>query len=126
RLLSLLITHRRICRDQTSHRIGIFNFARGEGHGEGVYLCWRVASRTQVQKVGAANPATEPSCESPKVAAKTFRAPLKATLLDPVATCFNDLRKCEALHQGKFWRFPSLPTTKARAAGFSAEPALGG
>jgi hypothetical protein len=34
--------------------------------------------------------------------------PLKATLLDPVATCFNDLRKCEALHQGNILGFPIL------------------
>jgi hypothetical protein len=39
----------------------------------------------------------------PKVAAKNFLIPFKATLLDPVASCFNDFRK--ASHQGKFWGF---------------------
>jgi hypothetical protein len=34
--------------------------------------------------------------------------PLKATLLDPVATRFNDLRKREALHQGNILGFPIL------------------
>jgi hypothetical protein len=38
----------------------------------------------------------------PKVCHENFSSqlPLKATLLDPVATCFNDLRNVGALHQG--------------------------
>jgi hypothetical protein len=55
-LLSLLIAHRRVRRDHASDRIRIFNFARGKGHGEGVCLCSRVASRAQAQKVEARNP----------------------------------------------------------------------
>src|SRR6266567_1324886 len=90
RLLSLLIAHRRIGRDHASHRVRILNFARGKGHGEGVCLCSRVASRTQAQKVGASNPGPKSLWVYAKLATKTFRTsfPSKATLFDPVATCF--------------------------------------
>jgi hypothetical protein len=54
-----------------------------------------------------------------KVAAKTFRAPSRRYCLirsRPASTICEMLELCT---RATFWGFPSLPTTKARAAGFS-------
>src|SRR4030095_7009395 len=75
RLLSLLIAHRRICRNHAGHRIRILDFARGKWHGEGVYLCSRVASRTQAQKVGASKSGLpKPAWAYTKLTKKTSRS----------------------------------------------------